>query len=66
MILMFIVLACESHIDQSFRSSEILPNSYKIIRKDRSLGGGRVFIGIKQYLELFEETLLATNALVES
>ena len=25
-----IVLGCESHIDQSFLSSEILPNSYKI------------------------------------
>ena len=47
-----IVLGCESHIDQSFLSSEILPNSYKIIRKDRSLGGGGVFIGFKQSLEL--------------
>ena len=35
-----IILGCESHIDESFLSAEILPNTYKIIRKDRSLGGG--------------------------
>ena len=56
---------CESHIDQSFLSSEILPNSNKIIRKDRSLGGGGVFIGFKQSLELSEVTLPATNEPVE-
>ena len=60
-----IVLGCESHIDQSFLSSEILPNSYKIIRKVRSLGGGGVFIGFKQSLELSEVTLPATNEPVE-
>ena len=60
-----IVLGCESHNEQSFLLSEILPNSYKIIRKDKSLGGGEVFIGIKQSLELYEETLLTTNAQIE-
>ena len=37
-----IVLGYESHDDQSF-SSEILPTNYKIIRKDRSIGGGGVY-----------------------
>ena len=38
-----------------FLSAEILPNTYKIIRKDRSLGGGGVFIGFKN-LQLSEVT----------
>ena len=42
-----IVLGCKSFTDQSFLSSEILPNLFEIIRKDRYLGGGGVFIGIK-------------------
>ena len=46
------VLRCESHIDQSFLMWNLL-KSYKIIRKDRSLGGEEVFIGIKRCLELF-------------
>ena len=39
--------------------------SYKIIKKDRSLGVGGVFIGIKRSLELYKETLLATNVQAE-
>jgi len=56
-----IIFGCESHIDQSFLSAEILPTTYKIIRKDRSLGGGGVFIGFKNYLELSEVTTLSSN-----
>ena len=50
-----IILGCESHIDDSFLSAEILPKI--IIRKDRSLGGG-VFIGYKSSLQLSEMTTL--------
>jgi len=35
-------------------SSELLPSSYKIIRKDRSLGGGGVFIGFRDSLVISE------------
>ena len=55
-----IVLGCESHIDESFLSAEILPNTYKIIRKDRSLGGGGVVIGFKNSLRLSEVTTLTS------
>lgn len=47
-----IVLGSESHIDHAYLSSEILPLNYKIIRKDRSLGGGSVFIGFKNHLDV--------------
>ena len=57
-----IVFGCESHIDQSFSSSEILPKNYKIIRKDRSLGGGGVFIGFKDYPNISEVPELAAEA----
>lgn len=55
-----IILGCESHIDETFLSAEILPNTYKIIRKDRSLGGGGVFIGFKNSLQLSEVTTLTS------
>ena len=57
-----IVLGTESDINQSFLSSEILPKSYKLLRKDRCLGGGGVFIAYKQYLQILEEpTLMMEN-----
>ena len=39
-----IIFGKESHFDATFLSSEILPSSYKIIRKDCLLGGDGVFI----------------------
>jgi len=51
-----IVIGCESHIDQSFLSSEILPPNYKFVRKDHSLGGGGVFIGFENHLDISEVT----------
>ena len=56
-----IVLGCESHIDHSILSSEILPVTYKIIHKDRCLGGG-VFIGYKDHLNVCEESSLILDA----
>ena len=41
-----IIIGCESHIDQSFPSSEIFPPNFTIYRKDRSVGGGSVFLCI--------------------
>ena len=49
----------ESHIDETLLSAEILPNTYKIIRKDRSLGGGGIFIGFKN-LQLSEVTTVTS------
>ena len=52
-----IVLGCESHI--SFSSSEILSMNYKIIR---SFGGGGVFIGFKDHLNMSEVPELTLGA----
>ena len=58
-----IVLGCESHIDESYFSSELLPTSYTMLRKDRSLrlGGGGVFRGFRKSLTVSEEPKLITD-----
>jgi len=52
-----IVMGSESHLDETINSSEILPPTYNIFRKDRTLGGGGVFIGIKNHLTAVVENL---------
>ena len=60
-----IVLGCESHIDESYFSSEyklLLPPSYTILRKDRSLGGAWwSIIGFRKSLTVSEESKLITD-----
>ena len=56
-----IILGCESHLDHSFLSSEILPSDYTIFRKDRTLGGGGVFIGIRNCLTAMADSSLSTD-----
>ena len=52
-----------SHIDSSYSSSEILPSSYKVIRKDCSLGGGGgVFIGFSNSLNISELSNTSSEA----
>ena len=60
----YVAMGCESHIDHSFLSSEISPANYKIIRKDQCLfgGGGGVFIGHKDHLNICEESSLILDA----
>ena len=52
-----IVIGCESHLDETFNSSEILPSAYNIFRRDKTLGGGGVFIGVKNHLTAMVENL---------
>jgi len=51
-----IVMGCESHLDDSIKSPELLPANYSI-RKDRNLGGGGVFISIRNNLAAVVENL---------
>ena len=39
-----IVIGCESHLDNSFSNQEIFPPQYVVMRKDRCIGGGGVFL----------------------
>lgn len=47
---------CETHLDKSFYSFEILPKRCKIIRREGSLGGG-VFIDVEDTLSITEIAL---------
>ena len=57
-----IVFRCQSHLDSSFSSSEIFPSQYVVIRKDRCIGGGDVFLALKNYLTVVEEPSFNGNA----
>ena len=57
-----VICGSESHLDQSFYTSEIFPDTYNVFRKDRTLGGARVFLCIKKQLQVLEEPPLDTEA----
>ncbi len=57
-----IILGCESHLDDSFASPEVFPDNFDIIRKDRSIGGGGVFLVVSNKLSMCEEPLLDADA----
>ena len=45
-----VVCVTESHHDNSFYTPEIFPDESNIFRKDRTMGGGGVFLCIKKHL----------------
>jgi len=57
-----IVFGCESHIDQSFSSSEVFPSNFTTYRKDRSIGGGGVFLCVSNSLDILEQPNLQVEA----
>jgi len=57
-----VICGTESHLDQSFYTSEIFPDAYDVFRKDRTLGGGGVFVCIKKQLQGLEEPSLNVQA----
>ena len=52
-----IILGCESHLDDSYSTSEIFPTNFTVFRRDRTNGGGGVFIAFKDDLPLVEQPL---------
>ena len=57
-----IICGCESHLIQSYHSSEIFPDSYMVLRKDRIEGAGGVFVCIKKHFNVSEERELDADA----
>ena len=53
-----IILGCESHLDNSFVSSEVFPDGFNISRKDRSIGDGGVFVAVSSRLAMCDKPLL--------
>ena len=53
-----IVIGCESHIDESFATSEVFLSNFTVIRRDQSVGGGACF---DNTLDVREEPTLQVN-----
>ena len=56
------LIGCESHIDESFATSEVFPSNFTAFRRDQSLGGGGVFLCFKNTLDVSEESTLQVDA----
>ena len=57
-----IVMGCESHLDDSYFTSEVFPSNFTIYRKDRCAGGGGVFVAIRDDLKSFEDPIIDVSA----
>ena len=57
-----IVIGCESHIDESFATSEVFPSNLTVFLRDRSLGGRGVFLCFANTLDVSEEPTLQVDA----
>ena len=57
-----IVIGCESHLDNSFSNQEIFPPQYVVMGKDCCIGGGGVFLALKNHLSFVDEPNFHGNA----
>ena len=57
-----VICGYESHLDWSFYTSEIFPDIYNMFRKDRTMGGGGIFLCIKKFYKVLEEPQLDMEA----
>ena len=57
-----IIIGCESHIDDTYPTGEIFPTDFSVIRKDRTSGGGGVFLAFTKNLKFTEQPNLSQNA----
>ena len=55
-------MECETHLDSSYFTSEVFPPNFAVYRKDRSIGGGGVFVAIKDDLTSQHEPILNISA----
>ena len=57
-----IVMGCESHLDDSYFTSEVFPSNFIIYRKNRCIGGGGVFVAINDNLTSLEDPIIDVSA----
>ena len=57
-----VIVGCESHLDSTYTSSEVFPPGYSVIHRDRSLGGGGVFLYFREALPVVEQRSLSSDA----
>ncbi len=56
-----IICGTESHLDSTYFTSEVFPNTHDIFRKDRDKHGGGTFIGVKKDLLAMQEESMETD-----
>jgi len=56
-----VIIGCESHIDDSFISTEVFPPNFTTFCKDQKIGGV-VFICLHNSLNIYEEPSLDIEA----
>jgi len=57
-----IVMGCESHLDNSYFTSEVFPANFTIYCKDRCVGAGGVFVAISDNLTSLEDPIIDVSA----
>ena len=57
-----VIVGCQSHLDVSFTSAKTFPKGFQVYRKDRSIGGGGIFLVVKDTLAVTELTTLDVDA----
>ena len=57
-----IIVGCKSQLDQSYSSTEVFPDGYYVLRKDRCDGAGGVFVCVKDTLSMSAVPSLDTCA----
>ena len=57
-----VIIGCESHLDDSFTSTEVFPPNFTTFRKDRKIGGGGVFLCLCDTLNVSEQPSLDVDA----
>jgi len=57
-----IVMGCESHLDDSYFTSEVFPSNFTIYREDRCVGGSGVFVAVSNDLTSLEDPIINVSA----
>ena len=55
-------MGCKYHLDTSHFTLEVFPTNYVVYCKDRSIGGGGIFVAIKDDLTSSHEPILSASA----
>ena len=59
-----IIMGCETHLGETYASSEVFPPGHSIIRKDRCNGGGGVFLAISQDISFLELSITTNGEMI--
>ena len=59
-----IIIECETHLDESYLTTEVFPLGYTIIQKDHCSGGGGVFLAISSGIPFLDVSIDANVEMI--